>query len=83
MNTNNKKEEPTFASKFESKFVDLLIESSSLESKVKTYQQIIMSLLSTLRDCEDKKAHRSYLLTIRHLKDSSGDYYDFLDRWVE
>jgi len=81
--TNSLKEEPTFASKFESKFKELLTEAANLEGQVKSYRQVIMSLLSTLRDCQDEKAHRSYTLTIRHLKDSYSSYYNFLKNWVE
>lgn len=75
------KEKPTFAENLKSKLLEVLAEAASLEKKVEIYQQLIMSLLSTLRSCEDAKAHRSYLLTVRHLKTKSE--YNFLENWVE
>lgn len=79
--TNFEKEKPTFAENLKSKLLEVLAEAANLEKKIEIYQQLIMSLLSTLRSCEDEKAHRSYLLTVRHLKDKPE--YDFLERWVE
>lgn len=75
------KEELTFTQKAEKRLKEILDEAVLLERKVKIYQSLIMNLLSTLRSCEDSNAHRSYLLTVRELKNSSE--YDFLKCWVE
>jgi hypothetical protein len=75
------KEEPSFAEKVKSKLLEVLAEAANLEKKVDIYQQLIMILLSTLRSCEDEKAHRSYLLTVKRLKTKSD--YNFLKGWVD
>lgn len=77
------KEKPVFTLNIENKIAEILIEANSLEISLKTYQQLIMSLLSLLRDCKDETAHRSYTLILRQLKSGSSKNYDFLRNWVE